>query len=345
MKYADMNTARWASYLPVFKNVLRPKSVMDPVADMDEECADAITSAREEDPTSAFGDLGDDIIDLVFDGYSDWFSYQDEWILANLGQVLDDEGRQEDELLSGLDRIVGADREDARQDALKEFLSTAEQIVSTWRTEAAQNQYVSGPLMEGETERAVAVYENTDSWNYSRTPGTYYYKYIDKKYFFNDDENAEPGAWKEMLYWDNLAATAFEQAADLDSAEGYGPAWKGWRAIPVAGQQQGRYGGAHVYGKSADGPWVSYEAAIAEHGTVQPAAATPEQPQTAAEQQQNAMETAQQVVDEIVSPAMTRLQARHGQLLAGLDAQQRAQLEALIETSTAQQLTRTAPSG
>jgi hypothetical protein len=105
-------------------NVLRPSSAVDPVSDMGMCLADlneAITQAQASSP--GFAQLGDTLVDPVFDGYQDWYGYDDTWILQELGQVLDEQGTQEDGLLGEdvaqveLDRL-GADVQLARDPCL-----------------------------------------------------------------------------------------------------------------------------------------------------------------------------------------------------------------------------------
>ena len=139
MDYGQMNLGSWASYLPVFKNVLRPSGAVDPVSDLGTFPAglnEAITQARAS--SSGFSQLGDELVNLVFDGYQDWYGYDDNWILQELGQVLDDQGTQEYGLLSRLDAIVTAAGSENGESACTEFLSYAEQCAAMWRRRPRQ---------------------------------------------------------------------------------------------------------------------------------------------------------------------------------------------------------------
>src|ERR1700740_2300745 len=204
MDYGQMILGSWASYLPVFKNVLRSSSAVDPVSDMGTFPAglsEAITRARASSP--GFGQLGDSLVNLVFDGYQDWYGYDDTWILQELGQVLDDQGAQEDRLLSGLDAIVAAVGSASEASAFTEFLAYAEQCAAAWRKEAAAEGYTSEDAVDaGVLEGA----PNDAAWQASRTPGTRYYIYYDERYLYSDEPSGPLSSWEDLPTREDKAA-------------------------------------------------------------------------------------------------------------------------------------------
>jgi hypothetical protein len=278
MDYGQMNLGSWSSYLPVFKNVLRPSSAVDPVSDMGMFPADlneAITQARTASP--GFAQLGDTLVDLVFNGYQDWYGYDDTWILQQLGQVLDDQGAQEDGLLSRLDAIVTAAGSDSGESALTEFLSYAERCADTWQQEAAAEGYTS------EDTGDAAVLEGTPNdanWEASRTPGTRYYIYYDERYLYSDEPSGPLSIWEDLPAREDKAA---ENAYEWEGVNGW------W--CTSTNDKSGMYGGEFVFAKGTgapEGPWMTYEQAeqliahpgIADSGVVD--LSIPEQAQQAA---------------------------------------------------------------
>ena len=251
MDYGQMNLGSWASYLPVFKNVLRPSGAVDPVSDLGTFPAglnEAITQARAS--SSGFSQLGDELVNLVFDGYQDWYGYDDNWILQELGQVLDDQGTQEYGLLSRLDAIVTAAGSENGESACTEFLSYAEQCAAMWRQEAAAGGYTS------EDAVGAAVLEGTPNdanWEASRTPGTRYYVYYDERYLYSDEPSGPLSSWEDLPTRENKAAESAFRWEGVD----------GWWCTLTNGQT-GMYGGEYVFamGTSApEGPWLTHERA------------------------------------------------------------------------------------
>ncbi|HYS34931.1 MAG TPA: hypothetical protein VEO01_04720, partial [Pseudonocardiaceae bacterium] len=70
MDYAEMNQGSWATYLVRFKDLLRPEGVA-PMGELDErvESARGDGSAR-----SSLATITDALPDLVFEGYTDWYT-------------------------------------------------------------------------------------------------------------------------------------------------------------------------------------------------------------------------------------------------------------------------------
>lgn len=232
----------WTSFLPVFKNVLRPSFAVDPVAHLGEfeRCDAAITQARADDP--GFGTLGDRLVNLVFDGYQDWYQYEDAWILQELAQVLSSDDQQSD-LLNGLRAIGGAADDDGRRAALQAFALTVGQYVNVWQQEAEEHGYTRAEAVDG-----AAVLEgtpNTENWRTNRIPGTFYYAYVDGRYLYSDLAEGPISEWETLQVRQQLAA---------DLAVEWGTAF----CTPTGGNPV--YGGDYVFAIDRLGPWMTQSA-------------------------------------------------------------------------------------
>lgn len=332
MDVKEIEAAGWASALPAFECLLRPSGADAPAKAVADGTAEALDKPRQAMPR--FGELGDALVDLVFGGYHDWYQYEDAWVLHNLAQVLDDEGAQQTGLLAHLGRICGAAATDAADSVCTDFLTYAEWCVQVWRTEAQQ---AASEPQDGQLESAQ---ENTASWNYSRTPGTFYYRYRDGKYLYNDAADAPAEDWKELPYWDDLAeAAAGAPGSDLSAVEGWGNEWNGWYAIPTT--DPARFG-THVYGQGKSGPWMTRDQAVAAHQTAPAAAAATS---SAADRQNAALDAARRLDEEIVGPVKAEL-LDDPQVVAVLErySVSEEQLEDMIGKATARLVT-TPPTG
>lgn len=152
----------------------------------------------------------------VFDGYEEWASYysaQPDWVLTNLAQALADAGQQA-ALLQHLHDIADALPE-ARTECLTSFKNDIDQWVPNWRYDAN-----AAPA----AAQTVQAYPNTDSWNYSHTPGTLYYKYLERDgeyvYVYNDHANAADQDWHELRHWDDMAETQARKPERIGLAVG-----------------------------------------------------------------------------------------------------------------------------
>jgi len=268
--------ARWDMYLPVFANLLRPSTSADPVIEISLADGDAInesiTAFRNSSDGETLKSWGDQIITLIFDGYSDWAGYyasQPEWVLTNLAQSLED-ASQQIALLEHLQHIADAVPE-TRDEALTWFKTDIDRWLPQWQYNAnTQLAGAQGPLAEG--EERVEAYRNTDNWSYSRTPGTFYYRFLERDgryvYVYNDREDAPDDEWHEMYHWDSEAERLALANGDL-CANGWPEEWSGWYIVPVPSEYQSLYEGAWVYGKGTGGPWMTE--AQAERKTAQAA--------------------------------------------------------------------------
>jgi hypothetical protein len=256
--------SRWDRYMPVLANLLRPSTETGPVVEMSipdsDEISESITAFRNSMDGESLKNWGDQIINMVFDGYVSWAGYyftQPEWVLTSLAQVLEDTNQQT-ALLGHLQRIVDAFPED-RDECLRSFKNDIDQWMSGWQYNASMElANAQGPLLEG--QERVEAYPNTDSWNYSRTPGTFYYKYVERNggyvYVYNDDEEASDDEWHELNHWDEAAERLALGYGDLHE-NGWPEEWSGWYAVPVPPEYQQLYEGEWVYGRGTDGPWMS----------------------------------------------------------------------------------------
>lgn len=256
--------ARWDMYLPVFANLLRPSTSPDPVVEISLPDGDAINESITQFRNGTDGETlkswGDQIINLIFDGYSEWAGYyasQPEWVLTNLAQYLEDAGQQIT-LLQHLQQIADAPSE-TRDEALNWFKNDIDRWLPQWQYNAnTQLAGAQGPLEEG--RERVQAYPNTDNWNYSRTPGTFYYRYLERDgryvYVYNDREDAPDEDWRELYHWDSEAERLALGNGEL-CANGWPEEWSGWYVVPVPSEYQALYEGAWVYGKGTDGPWMT----------------------------------------------------------------------------------------
>lgn len=266
VEYQDLDQSDWARCLPLFKNILRPSFVADPVAEMGdfETCAAAITQARAENVS--FGVLGDKLVNLVFEGYRDWYQYEDVWILRELAEVLDIAGEQQSGLLVGLKAIGGAADEDSRKTAIQEFLPTVEQYVNVWQQEAEREGYTRAEAVDQRVELEGAT--NETNWQANRIPGTYYWVFVDGRYLYSDLPKAPISEWETLQVREQLAA---------DGAKKWGDGF----CTPTGGNPD--YGGDYVFALDRYGPWLTQsaaEAALAKPPVLQSAAAeagSPEQ--------------------------------------------------------------------
>ncbi len=242
-----MNLGSWGSYLPRFKNLIRPDGV-SAVGEAEEN----VESTRNVDSAKmAIATITNALPNLVFDGYRDWYSYDDEWVLRNLGQVLTAE--EEHEILGQLDQ--------GTPESLAKVLDyIASERLGIWQNIAREE--FSQPEGDAPAEELQGE-ANTANWQASRTPGTYYYTYLDGRYLYCDLSSAPLSEWETMPVRDDLAAR---------NAEPWGVT--GWFYTPVG--EPGLYGGDFVFAASPDGPWVTEEQASAQ--LQPPPAAEPEVP-------------------------------------------------------------------
>jgi hypothetical protein len=262
--------SQWDTYMPVFANLLRPSMLADPVTEIGgdggEELNADITEFRNSSDGQALKTWGDEIITLVFDGYADWAGYyasQPEWVLTNLAQVLEDASMQT-ALLERLRDVVNA-LSDTRNEQLVRFKNDIDRWVPQWQAYAAIELVgAQGPLLEG--EERVEAHPNTDSWNYSRTPGTFYYKYLERDgrsvYVYSDDEDAADEDWHEASHWDELAGELAERPENAVNARfpEWDSSWASWSVLDNPKVADGR-----VYGKADEGRWYDYDGAVQAH--------------------------------------------------------------------------------
>ena len=231
-----MNLGSWNYHLARFKDLLRP----DGVSCLGAEEETAVEAARA-DP-SAFVKLAaitGALPNLVFEGYHDWYRYQDEWVLRNLGRVLS--VQEEHEILSWLDQ-------NTPESMLHVLAYVADERLSVWQN-AARGQFAES-LSRNEPGE-LSGFENTANWHASRTPGTYYYTCIDDRYLYSDVREASAGEWKTLPQREQLATENARPWGDY-----------GWYYSPTA--EPGLYGGAYVYAADRTGPWLTEEAALAQ---------------------------------------------------------------------------------
>lgn len=236
MDYSEMNLGSWNSYLARFKDLLRPEGL----SPLGAEGETAVEAARADGSAAVkLGVITTALPNLVFEGYYDWYGYQDEWVLRNLGHVLTTE--EEHEILSRLDQNT--------PESLLEVLAyIADQRLPVWQTEAREEFAES--LSENEPGVLTGV-ENTANWHASRTPGTYYYTYVDDRYLYSDLAEAPMSEWETLPVRERLAA---------ENAQPWGD--DGWYYTPTG--EPGLYGGGYVYAADREGPWLTEETALAE---------------------------------------------------------------------------------
>lgn len=173
---------------------------------------------------------------LAFSGYDDWCEYDDDdWTKNCLSQVISDqqssflvsalEAADMIGLTSALSRLAGEYR--------REWELAAEAISSGRADDDA----------EGDPELNAA--ENTESWKYSRTPGTRYYIFYGGKYLYSDDKDAPVKEWASAEIRDNDAA---RHATEWESGSGifYTP-YENPEHVD---------GASYIFGRSKDGPWT-----------------------------------------------------------------------------------------
>lgn len=235
MDYSQMNHGSWNNHLSRFKDLLRP----DGLSCLGAEEESAVEAARA-DP-SAFVKLAAitaALPNLVFEGYDDWYRYQDEWVLRNLGHVLT--AQEEYEILAWLDQ-------NTPQSMLHVLEYVADERLSVWQNDVRE-QFAESL---GRNEPGVLTgFENTSNWNASRTPGTYYYTWFGDRYLYSDLPEGPAGAWKTLPEREQLAT---------EKAQPWGG--YGWYYTPT--DDAGLYGGAYVYAAGDEGPWLTEEAALA----------------------------------------------------------------------------------
>ena len=232
MDYAEMNLGSWSSYLPRFKDLLRPEDA-GPLGVTEEN----VEAARQQDAArSALSSITSALPNLVFEGYARWYEYDDEWVLRNLGQVLT--AGEEDEILGRLDR--------GTPEALREVLTyIADERLDAWQ-DAARAEFAG----DGTPEMLLGA-ANTANWNASRTPGTYYYTYWGDRYLYCDLPEAPLGEWETLPVRERLAT---------GNAQPWGAS--GWYCTPTGEPEL--YGGAFVFASDREGPWVTEDQARAQ---------------------------------------------------------------------------------
>ena len=241
MDYSDLNVGSWSSYLTRFKNLVRPDGISS-IGEPDE----AVEAARGEDSAKmALSAISGRLPNLVFEGYGDWYSYDDEWVLRNLAQVLTSE--EEDEIIRRLDAGTAESLGE-----LLEYISG--QRLAVWET-VAREEFASadgdGP---GEGLTGLA---NTANWEASRTPGTYYYTYVDGRYLYSDLAEAPVGEWETLREREELATA---------NAQAWGDT--GWFCTPTG--EPSLYGGSYVFAPDSDGPWMTEDQATAQLAAQRP---------------------------------------------------------------------------
>lgn len=230
MDYAEMNQGSWATYLVRFKDLLRPEGVA-PMGELDErvESARGDSSAR-----SSLATITDALPDLVFEGYTDWYTYDEEWVLRNLGHVLSAE--EEDEILRRLDQ--------GTPESLGEVLRyVADERLTVWQN-LAREEFADAA---SDDARILTGAANTANWQASRTPATYY-TYSDDRYLYSDLPEGPADEWETLPVREQLAT---ENAMPWGS--------EGWFYTPTG--EPGLYGGDFVYAPDRDGPWLTKDQA------------------------------------------------------------------------------------
>lgn len=267
MDYAEMNQSGWYSSLPAFKNLLRPSWEAAPVAEVSgfnklvPKVVEAVRQAR----ADRFSTLGDALVPLVFESYRDWFHYEDQWILTDLGLVLAD-STQEGELIGLLGAVVSVGQDvlgtddldeaqlaqeaeklaDAVSMAADSFLQRFEPLAEQWQAEAAQ----AGEAHRGKSDSGEEVFtgEPNPNWAADKTPGMRYYIYVDGRYLYSDLDSAGLDEWESAPTRDRLAH---------DNEQPWGASE--WVYTPTSGGPE--FGGDNVFARKDDageyGPWVT----------------------------------------------------------------------------------------
>jgi hypothetical protein len=262
--------SQWDTCMPVFANLLRASMSADPVVEIwgpdGAAVNEDITRFRDSGEGESLKNWGDQLVSLVFDGYVDWAAYYSahpEWVLTNLAQVLEDAAQQA-ALLGHLYSIADAMPE-TRGECLVRFKNDIDRWGAQWQYNASlELDGAQGPLPQG--QERVEAYPNTDNWNYSRTPGTYYYKYLERAgsyvYVYNDDADADDEHWHEARYWDEQAealAGRYENRLTVKY-----PAWdSSWAAWSVL--ENPNAAGGLVFGTAEEGRWYDYDGAVQAH--------------------------------------------------------------------------------
>jgi hypothetical protein len=110
---------------------------------------------------------------------------------------------------------------------------------------------------------AVPAYPNTDGWNHSRTPGTFYYKYLERDgapvYVYSDKADAADQEWHELKYWNDAAQAEARKPENKLTAKfpDWGSSWAAWSVLDNPRAEGGR-----VYGKTEEGRWYDYNGAV-----------------------------------------------------------------------------------
>lgn len=221
-----MDASAWTACLPRFRNLLRPIGTDPPAA-----AEEIVESVRLGDSARGLVDtISAALPDLVFDGYADWYTAGDEWVLARLGRVLTvtDEG----EILGRLGQGTA--------DALEEVL----RYIAGGRLDAWRNAAREAPAGTADEPAMLDGTANTANWEVSRIPGTFYYAYVGDQYLYGDLPQAPVSEWQTIAVREQLAA---------DGAQPWGGS--GWFWTPVA--MPDLYGGAFVYARDKHGPWMT----------------------------------------------------------------------------------------
>jgi len=129
---------------------------------------------------------------------------------------------------------------------------------------------------------AARAYENTDGWNHSRTPGTFYYRYLERDgaqvYVYNDKADAADQEWHELKYWDDAAQAEARKPENKLTAKfpDWGSSWAAWSVLDSPQAEGGR-----VYGKADEGRWYDYNGAVEAHNS-EPRGHAPQESEAAA---------------------------------------------------------------
>ncbi len=237
MPVADM-TAWSAQVVQRLKALLNVREISDQAGD-DDDAGDGDDAKlkraaiiRNRNPQDA-RIASDALAVLAFSGYQDWYDFDDdEWTKNCLSQVLDED--QHRFLVSALT--------DA---SLTDFTAAVQAMAGPYRgawQRAAENEAAES----ASAASAAGLYpaENTESWEYSRTPGTRYYIFHDGKYLYSDDKDAPLAGWASAEARDDQAAA---RATEWET--GSGVFYTSYENPALAG------GVEHVFGQSKDGPW------------------------------------------------------------------------------------------
>ncbi len=264
MDYAMINHASWSTYLPTFKVLLRPTSVQPPeLTSAAGPIALSLVLEQARELVPQLGTVSDKLVPLVFEGYQEWLSYEDSWILEELAQVLDDNGDQENLILSALDELVSvAARVEKASELTKEELQAAvheldiatpastmlaylERCVSAWQDEASK----IGALQQADAAETGGITgEFNSNWEQIAIPGTRYWIFYGNSYRYSDHGVAPLEEWASIQAREDAAETAKRP-------------WEGapgWSCTPVGAQFQVDYGGAaYVFRHDPDGSWMT----------------------------------------------------------------------------------------